>query len=71
VLREVFLRGQIARGEVARVINASPRTAQTVTGRLLQEGLLVSDSPKGPVRLGYCADASSHVFPNLFPAGAE
>ncbi len=71
VLREVFLRGQIARGEVARVINASPRTAQTVTGRLLQEGLLVSDSPKGPVRLGYSADASSHFFPNLFPAGAE
>lgn len=46
-------------------------TKRTVTGRLLQEGLLVSDSPKGPVRLGYSADASSHFFPNLFPDGAE
>lgn len=71
VLREVFLRGQIARGEVARIINASPRTAQTVTGGLLKEGLLVSDSAKGAVRLGFPSNAAGSYFPNLFPAGAE
>jgi Fic family protein len=71
VLREVFLRGQIARGEVARIINVSPRTAQTVTGKLLREGLLVSDSPKAPVRLGFPAHAAGSYFPNLFPAGVD
>jgi len=71
VLREVFLRGQIPRGEVARIIGVSPRTAQTVTGRLLRTGLLVSDSPKGPVRLGFPSAAAGSYLPNLFPAGAE
>jgi Fic family protein len=71
LLREVFLRGQIARGEAARIINVSPRTAQTVTGRLLAGGLLVSDSPKGAVRLGFPSDAAGSYFPNLFPAGAD
>lgn len=71
VLREVFLRGQIARGDVARIIGVSPRTAQTVTGRLLAAGLLVSDSAKGPVRLGFPSIAAGSYFPNLFPAGDE
>lgn len=71
VLREVFLRGQIPRGDVARIIGVSPRTAQTVTGRLVTAGLLVSDSPKAPVRLGFPATAAGSCFPNLFPAGGE
>jgi len=71
VLREVFLRGEIIRGEVARLIAASPRTAQTMTGELLKQGLLLSDSPKGPLRLGFPASAAGSYFPNLFPAGAD
>lgn len=59
VLREILLRGQIARGEVARILNISPRTAQTVTGKLLTEGLLRSDSPKAHSRHFRCP--SVHV----------
>jgi Fic family protein len=69
VLREIFLRGQIPRGDVARIIGVSPRTAQTVTGRLLAAGLLISDSAKGPIRLGFPSIAAGSYFPNLFPAG--
>jgi Fic family protein len=71
VLREVFLRGEIPRGDVARVLNVSPRTAQGVTGELLREALLVSDSAKRPVRLGFPANAAASYFPNLFPAGSD
>lgn len=71
VLREVFLRGEITRGEVARIVNASVRTAQKTTGELLLRGLLLSDSPKGPVRFGVPMFAAGSYFPNLFPAGAE
>src|ERR1039458_8567467 len=71
VLREVFLRGEIARGDVARIIGASPRTAQKVTGELLSQRLVTSGSPKGPLHLGFPADAAGHYFPNLYPAGAE
>jgi Fic family protein len=71
VLREIFLRGEIARGDVSRIIGASPRTAQKVTGDLLSQRLVTSGSPKGPLHLGFPADAAGHYFPNLYPAGAD
>jgi len=71
VLKESFLRGEIARGDVPRIIGTSPRTAQKVTGKLLSERLITSNSPKGPLRLGFPADAAGEYFPNLYPAGAD
>jgi len=71
VLREIFLRGEIARGDVSRIIGASPRTAQKVTGGLLTQRLVISGSPKGTLRLGFPADAAGHYFPNLYPAGSD
>jgi hypothetical protein len=71
VLQETFLRGEIARGEVSRIITASPRTAQKATGELLAQRLLTSLSPKGPLCLGFPSDAAGHYFPNLYPAGAD
>ena len=71
VLREIFLRGEIARGEVSRIIATSPRTAQKATGELLAQQLVTSGSPKGPLRLGFPADAAGHYFPNLYPAGTD
>ncbi len=71
VLREILLRGEIARGDVARIIGASPRTAQKVTGELLAQRQVTSGSPKGPLRLGFPGDAAGHYFPNLYPAGAD
>ena len=71
VLRELFLRGEIARGDVARIVGASARTAQKVTGELLAKGLATSGSPKGPLRLGFPAEAAGDYFPNLYPAGAD
>ncbi len=71
VLGEIFLRGEIARGDVSRIIGASPRTAQKLTGELLTHRLVTSGSPKGPLRLGFPADAAGHYFPNLYPAGAD
>jgi len=71
VLQRVFLRGEIARGEVARIIGASPRTAQKVTGELLSQRLLASASPKGTLHLGLPGTAAADYFPNLYPAGAD
>jgi len=71
VLRELFLRGEIARGEVPRIVGASPRTGQKVTAELLSRRLVTSSSPKGPLRLGFPADAAGYYFPNLYPAGAD
>jgi hypothetical protein len=60
VLSEIFLRGEIARGDVSRIIGASPRTSQKVTRELLAQRLVTSDSPKGLLRLGFPADAAGH-----------
>ncbi len=71
VLREIFLRGEIARGEVQRIVSASPRTGQKITGELLSQRLVTSSSPKGPLRLDFPSEAAGHYFPNLYPAGAN
>jgi Fic family protein len=71
VLREIFLRGAIVRGDVSQIIGTSPRTAQKVTGELLRQRLIDSSSPKGALRLGFPGDAAGYYFPNLYPAGAN
>jgi len=69
VLRGVDV--EIARGDVPRIVGASPRTGQKVTAELLTQRLVTSSSPKGPLRLGFPADAAGYYFPNLYPAGAD
>ena len=71
ILREIFLRGEIARGELSRIVGASPRTGQKITGELLSQRLVASSSPKGPLHLDFPADAAGYYFPNLYPAGMD
>lgn len=66
LLPDVCLRGEISRGDVARVINKSQRTAQTVIRVLLENGHLVSPSEKGLLRLGFPREATVAWLPGLF-----
>ncbi len=66
ILQTVLLRGSLSRGEAARVTGLPERTARTVIKQLLEENLLVSDTPKGRVRLGVPAAVANHWFPNLY-----
>lgn len=68
VLRAAAIQGEIVRGEVARLIGMSERTGRDVLRGLLDEGLLVATSEKGPVRLGFPAHAAGYLFPDLYPA---
>ncbi|MFU8858776.1 MAG: Fic family protein [Deferrisomatales bacterium] len=68
MLQEVLLRGEMARGDVLRVSGMAERTGRDLLGQLLQEGLLVSDSPKGRVRLGIPTRVAGVWFPDLYPA---
>ena len=69
LLPEIVLKGVVHRGDVARLVDASPRTSQALIGRLLELGYLKSDSPKGRLSIGFPAEACSHFFPELFPSG--
>lgn len=67
VLRAAAINGEISRGEVSRLIGMSERLGRDILGTLLDEGLLVSDSQRGPVRLGFPTHAAAYWFPGLYP----
>ncbi|MFZ5798111.1 MAG: Fic family protein [Thermodesulfobacteriota bacterium] len=71
MLQEALLRGEIGRGDIIRVSGMAERTGRVLLGQLLDEGLLVSDTPKGAVRMSFPTHVAGHLFPDLYPAQAN
>jgi len=67
LIREAFVFGQFPRGQAARISGLKERTARTLLSQLAAEKLLVSDTPKGPVRLHFSASLLPVWFPGLGP----
>jgi hypothetical protein len=70
ILTHVFVHGQIAKGEVHELINASDRKARDIVKALLAEGLLESTNQKAPLTIGLPAHAVQYYFPELCDSGA-
>jgi Fic family protein len=68
LVAEVLRRGELPRGEATRAGSRSERTARASLRKLTDAGLLVSDTPKGPVRLHFSSSSADLLFPRLFPA---
>lgn len=68
LLREALLAGEFERGKAAAITGYGERMARNVVSRLLERGLLVSSSPKGPLRLGFPLAVVERWFPSLYPA---
>ncbi|MDG5767427.1 Fic family protein [Balneolales bacterium ANBcel1] len=68
-LEAVMLRGAVPRGEMTRITGLGERTARNMISRLLDEGLLESDSHRAPLRLGIPIHAAGWWFPGLYPEG--
>jgi Fic family protein len=71
LLRDVFLRGEITRGEATRILQKPERTARRILGTLVEEGLLTSDAAGAPIRLGFPTTLVGYYFPRLYPEGVE
>lgn len=71
ILTEVYLRGEIPRGKVGQIIGKSERSTRRVVSQLVARRLLVSDTPKGSLRLGFPPEVLSYYFPDLYPGGAD
>ena len=71
LLRDVFLRGEIPRGEIPSIVGMPERSARRVVSSLLEKNYLVSDSERGPVMLGFPASMVGYYFPRLYPEGVE
>jgi Fic family protein len=67
VLREALLSGELERGRVAGLIDASERTARRVISALLEKRLLASESHRAPLRLGFPIEVVERWFPRLYP----
>ncbi|WP_454918788.1 Fic family protein [Xanthobacter sediminis] len=67
LLDEALMRGELERGEAARITGLPERTARRVLNDVISLGLLASETPKGLVSLRFPADALDVLFPKLFP----
>jgi Fic family protein len=68
MLQEVLVRGEAPRGWVISASGLKERTGRSLLGQLIAEGLLVSTTPKGEVRLGLPISVAGWFFPDLYPA---
>ena len=69
-LHHVLAAGPVARGEFVQMTGLGERTGRKVLSQLVKDGLLVSDTPKGEVGIGFPLDALNLLFPNLYPEAA-
>lgn len=66
LLKAAFLEGEVARGKAAMLTGYQERQARSVLKGLIDCGLLVADSAKGPVRLGFPIVAAEKWLPRLW-----
>jgi Fic family protein len=69
LLVEIFHRGEIARGEATVITGLGERTARTLLGELLKDGIISAVSEKSAVYLSFPVEKRDILFPRLF-AGA-
>jgi len=68
LLREALLVGEFDRGQVMEITGLKDRAARDVLYALTKKELLVSDTARGPVRLGFPIDIVERWFPLLYPS---
>lgn len=67
LLEQVLQRGEMPRGDAARVMGLKERSARDLLAALVDDGILGSDTPKGAVSLRFPLHAVEVLFPGLFP----
>lgn len=68
LLKHAYLLGEFERGKASDITGRSERSARRVLSALLEKNLLISDTPKGAVRINFPADILEICFPRLYPA---
>jgi Fic family protein len=68
ILETILYRGEISRGEMSSLLNVTDRHARRLTAVLIEKGILISDTPKSPLKLAFPATLANRWMPGLFPA---
>lgn len=67
LLERVLQQGEVPRGDATRVTGLRERSARDLLAQLIADGILGSDTPKGPVSLRFPTQVIETLFPSLFP----
>jgi Fic family protein len=67
VLEAALYRGELPRGDAAAIVGTGERQARRVVSALIEQGVLVSDSTRAPLRLAFPATLAARWMPGLFP----
>jgi hypothetical protein len=67
ILEAVLYRGELPRGDAAAVVGTGERQARRIVSALIEKEVLLSDSPRSPLRLAFPAALASRWMPGLFP----
>lgn len=67
LLEQTLIRGELPRGDASRITGLKERAARDLLASLVDDGILKSDTPKGPVSLRFPLHAVEILFPSLFP----
>ncbi|MHB8884428.1 MAG: Fic family protein [Methylovirgula sp.] len=67
LLEQILQRGEISRGDATRITGLKERSARDLLASLVNDGILGSETPKGPVSLRFPLHAVEILFPSLFP----
>jgi len=66
ILEAMLYRGELSRGDANSVTGTGERQARRIVSALLDKGVLVSDSPRSPLRLTFPAALAARWMPGLF-----
>jgi len=67
LLKTVLYQGELPRNEIADCLDVTDRQARRIRSSLEDIGVLVSSSPKSPLKLAFPAKLASYWMPGLFP----
>jgi Fic family protein len=67
ILGALLYRGELPRGEADDVVGTGERQARRIVSALLDKQVLISESPRAPLRLAFPAALASRWMPGLFP----
>ncbi len=67
ILEAILYRGELPRGDVDSLLGTGERQARRVVSALTDQGAIVSESTRAPLRLAFPAALASRWMPGLFP----
>lgn len=67
ILEAILYRGELPRGDAYTVVGTGERQARRIVAALLEKEVVISESPRAPLRLTFPAALASRWMPGLFP----